>query len=120
MYTSIGVLLLVLDGVTSFLRLKDVTNTCKRMRHQDNYWRDLFSAMGDIWKKLNILNVFSSYIVCYNRNRSALMRELLSNNALFVGQLYEDKSVGLCAQDLILSTTDFQTVRYYSTIHCYS
>ena len=24
---------MVLDGVTSFLRLKDVTNTCKRMRH---------------------------------------------------------------------------------------
>ena len=23
---------MVLDGVTSFLRLKDVTNTCKRMR----------------------------------------------------------------------------------------
>ena len=22
-----------LDGVTSFLRLKDVTNTCKRMQH---------------------------------------------------------------------------------------
>ena len=24
---------MALDGVTSFLRLKDVTNTCKRMRH---------------------------------------------------------------------------------------
>ena len=23
-----------LDGVTSFLRLKEVTNTCKRMRHR--------------------------------------------------------------------------------------
>ena len=25
--------LIALDGVTSFLRLKEVTNTCKRMRH---------------------------------------------------------------------------------------
>ena len=24
---------IALDGVTSFLRFKDVTNTCKRMRH---------------------------------------------------------------------------------------
>ena len=24
---------MALDGITSFLRLKDVTNTCKRMRH---------------------------------------------------------------------------------------
>ena len=24
---------MALDGVTLFLRLKDVTNTCKRMRH---------------------------------------------------------------------------------------
>ena len=46
------------------------------------------------------------------------MRELLSNNSLFVGQLtlYEDKSLALRARDLIF-TTDFQTVNYY-TIHC--
>ena len=29
------------------------------------------------------------------------MRELLSNNSLFVGQLYEDKSLALRASDLI-------------------
>ena len=46
------------------------------------------------------------------------MRELLSNNSLFVGQLYEDKSLGLHARDLIFFTTDLQTVDYYSTIHC--
>ena len=29
------------------------------------------------------------------------MRELLSNNSLFVGQLYKDKSLALRARDLI-------------------
>ena len=36
------------------------------------------------------------------------MRELLSNNSLFVGQLYEDKSLALRARDLIFFTTDIQ------------
>ena len=48
------------------------------------------------------------------------MRELLSNNSLFVGQLYEDKSLALRARDLIFFTTDLQTVNYNSTIHCWS
>ena len=43
------------------------------------------------------------------------MHELLSNNSLFVGQLYEDKSLALRARDLIFFTTDLQTVNYYST-----
>ena len=42
------------------------------------------------------------------------MRELLSNNSLFVGQLYEDKSLALRARDLIFFITDLQTVNYYS------
>ena len=50
--------------------------------------------------------------------RSAPVRKLLSNNSLFVGQLYEDKSLALRAYDLIIFTTDLQTVNYYSTIHC--
>ena len=37
------------------------------------------------------------------------MRELLSNNSLFVGQLYER------ARDLIFFTIGLQTVNYYST-----
>ena len=48
------------------------------------------------------------------------VRELMSNNSLFVGQLYEDKSLALRARDLIFFTTDLQTVNYYSTIHCWS
>ena len=74
--------------------------------------------MADSWKKLKTSNVFTSFIVCENRNRSALVRELLSNNSLFVGQLYEDKSLALRARDLIFFTTDLQTVNYCTTIHC--
>ena len=74
--------------------------------------------MVESWKKLKISNVFSSFILCKNRNRSAPVRELLSNISLFVGKLYEDKSLALRARDLIFFTTDLQTVNYYSTIHC--
>ena len=53
-------------------------------------------------------------------DQPAPVRELLSNNSLFVGQLYGDKSLALRARDLIFFTTDLQTVNYYSTIHCWS
>ena len=43
---------------------------------------------------------------------SVLVRELLSNISLFVGQLYADG-----ARDLICFTTDLQIVIYYSTNH---
>ena len=92
---------MALDGVTSFLRLKDVTITCKRMRRSLSIGWEFFSAMAESWKKLKTSNVFSSFIVCWNRNRSAPVRELLSNNSLFVCQLYEDKSLALRARDLI-------------------
>ena len=54
--------------------------------------------------------MFSSFIVSKNRKRSATVRELFSNNSLFVGQLYKDKSLVLRARDLIFFTTDLQTV----------
>ena len=38
------------------------------------------------------------------------MRELLSNNSLFAGQLYADKSLALRARDLIWFTTDLQAL----------
>ena len=44
--------------------------------------------------------------------------QLLANNSLFVGKLYEDKSIALRARDLIFFTTDLQTVNYYTTTHC--
>ena len=77
-----------------------------------NYWWELFSAMAERWKKLKTSVVFSSFIACYNRNRSALVREFMSNNSLFVGHLYEDKSLAVRARDLIFFTNDLQTVNY--------
>ena len=74
--------------------------------------------MAESWKKLKISNVFLLLIVSSNGNRLALVRELLSNNSLFVSRLYEDKSLALRARDLIFFTTDLQTVNYYTTIHC--
>ena len=74
--------------------------------------------MAVSWKELKTSNVFSSFIVCYNRNGSAPVRELFSYNSLFFGQLYEDKSLALRVRDLIFFTTELQTVNYYSTIHC--
>ena len=74
--------------------------------------------MAESWKKLKTSNLFTSFIVSSNRNRSALVRELLCNNSMFVGQLYEDKSLTLHARDLIFFTTDLQRVNYYTAIHC--
>ena len=85
---------------------------------QSDIWRDFFSAMAESWKKLKTSNLFSVFIVSSNRNRSALVRELLCNNSLFVGQLNEDKSLALHTRDLIFFTTDLQTVNYYTTIPC--
>ena len=65
---------------------------------QSNYWREFFNATAESWKKLKTSNVFSSFIVGKNRNRSALLCELLSNNSLFVGQLNEDKSRARCTK----------------------
>ena len=76
--------------------------------------------MAESWKKLKTSNVVSRFIVCLNRNRSALVRDLLCNNSQFVGQLYDDKSLALRARDLIFFTTDLQTVNYYKTNHCHS
>ena len=83
---------------------------------QSDAWRD-FCAIAESWKKLKTSNLFSLSIVSSNRSRSALVRELLCNNSMFVGQLYEDKSLALRARDLIFFTTDLQTVNYYRTIH---
>ena len=51
------------SGVTSFLRLKHVTNTCP-VYNVVYLWWEFFSAMAESWKKLKTQNVFSSFIVC--------------------------------------------------------
>ena len=69
--------------------------------------------MAESRKKLKTSNVFSSFIeiiVCSNGYRSAKVRELLSNNSLFVGQWEEDKSLVLYARDFVFFTTDLQTM----------
>ena len=80
--------------------------------NQSNILRDFCSAMAESWKKLKTSSLVASFIVCSKRNRSALVRDLLSYNSLFVGQLYEDKSLALRVRDLIFFTTDLQTVNY--------
>ena len=62
--------------------------------------------MAESQKKLKTSNLFTSFIVSSNRNRPSLVRELLCNDSLFVGQLYVDKSLDMRARDLIFFTTD--------------
>ena len=47
-----------LDGVTSLLRLKDVTNTCKRMRRSLSIGGSFFSAKGKLEKAEDFEFVF--------------------------------------------------------------
>ena len=111
---------MALDGVTFLRHLKDLINTCK-VCETVQLLQNVFSAMAESWKKLKSSNVFSSFIVCSNQNRYALVHEWLSNNSQCVGRLYEDRSLALWLRDLIFSITAYlQTENYYSTIHCYS
>ena len=97
---------MVLDSVTSFLHLKDVTNTRKRMRRSLR-----------IGGSLRLQMCFCR-LLCVRIEIDQLQSELMSNNSLFVSLLYEDKSLAIHARGLIFFTTDRQTVNYYSTIHC--
>ena len=49
---------MALDGITSFLRLKDVTNTCKCMRRGLS-----FGGSSSVQRRLKTSNLFSSFIV---------------------------------------------------------
>ena len=55
---------MVLDGVMSYLCLKDVTNTCKRVRHSPTILAGVIQYNGESWKKLKTSDVFWSFIVC--------------------------------------------------------
>ena len=54
------------------------------------------------------------HLLCVRIQIDQLVRELLSNISLFVGQLCKVKSLALRARDLIFFTTDLQTVNYYN------
>ena len=106
---------MALDGVTSFLRWKDVTHTCKYMWHNPNIggissvqWR----KVGRSWR----LQMYFRRSLCVKIKIDQVC--YVHKNLLFVGQLYEDKSLVLCAHDLILFITDLQTVAYFSTVNC--
>ena len=55
---------MALDGVTSFLCLKDVIITCKRMPRTLSIGESSSVQWRKVWKKLKTSNVFLSLIVC--------------------------------------------------------
>ena len=67
---------------------------------------------GKLGETEDFKRVFFVYCVLESK-----LHGLLSNNSLFVDQLYEAKSLALRSRDLIFFTTDFQTVHYNLTIH---
>ena len=103
---------MALDSVTTFCCLIDVkthVNVCDTVILLAGF----LPCNGRKLEEAEDFKCDFLFIDCSNRNRSAIVRDLLSNNSLFVGQLYEDKSLALCTPDLIFFTTDLQTVNYY-------
>ena len=87
-----------------------------------NHWAE---ARDAIWCHSNAILTLcwrqSSFSMCKNRNRSALVRDLLCNKSQFVGhscKKIQCKSLAIRSRDLIYFTTDLQTVIYYSTNRC--
>ena len=77
-------------------------------------------CIGRKLEKFEDFKCVSSFIVCWDRNTSALVWERLSNYLLFVSQLYKEKSLGLRAHDLIFFKTDLQLNRSAQNTHnCY-
>ena len=110
---------MALDGVTSFLRLKDVTISCKRMRlsliiggSSSVRWR----KVGRRWilrmcfRRLLCVRIEIDQLQCVN---CWVIIDCLSVSCTKM-------NYSRCACDLIFFTTDLQTVNYYSTIHCWS
>ena len=49
--------------------------------------------------QVSVYRTIGPLVVCSNRNRSALVRDLLSYNPMLIGQLYEDTSLALPIRD---------------------
>ena len=111
---------MALDGVTSFLRLKDVTITCKRMRSSLSIGGSSSVQWQKVGRSLRLCMCFRRLLCVRIEIDQLQCVNFFVNNSLFVGQLCEDKSLALGARDFIFFTTDLQTVNYYSTIHCWS
>ena len=74
---------IMLGGVTSFLSLKEVTNTSKRMRHSPTIGGNSLKS----WKNSNTSNVFSSlYLDLYVLGDDALISKgsFMQTKQLFV------------------------------------
>ena len=69
------------------LTIENRNEYMENFRKQFGFWRDFFIAIVESSKKMKSSNVTLSFVVCTNRNISALVREMLSYNSLFVGQL---------------------------------
>ena len=57
---------MTLDGVTSFSRIKNVQNTCKRMYYnlQSKLFVGFLYVMAENWKNLNVLTAFFIVFLC--------------------------------------------------------
>ena len=72
---------MAVDGVTSFLPLKDLTNACKHLGNRPNFDRISSDVISSFIVCSN-QNVVLSFIVCSNQNRLALAHDLLSFNSV--------------------------------------
>ena len=70
----------------------NIRNICTSLCYSQIF-AEFFSGMAESWEKLKDTTAFSLFLVCYNRNRSALVREVLRNSSLFFGcELGADKA----------------------------
>ena len=81
---------MTLDGVTSFFRIINLRNTCKRIYYSQSSRRDLFSCNGG---KL----AFPSFLVYLPTS------DLLPNVSLVVGQTSVNTSLALRAREISTS-----------------
>ena len=60
-------------------------------------------VMAENWQLLKDMLVFSSFLVCWNRNGILLTSDLLPNISLVVGQSSVNISLALCAREVSTS-----------------
>ena len=73
---------MALDGVTSFLRLKDVTNTCKRMRRGLSIGGSSSVQRRKVGRSRRLQICFRRLLCIKIENRSAPVRDLLRSRHL--------------------------------------
>ena len=53
---------MTLDGVTSFPRIKDLRNACKRICNSQSFGKNAFIVMAENWQHLKGTLAFSSFL----------------------------------------------------------